>query len=84
VNAPATVPDPPKCSLCGRGRRFRRTLCRCCYRKLVQCNIPLPPAAPPGPSLSLEQVLVLWLLRSPAVRETMAAALAKAGTGEQS
>lgn len=57
---------PVLCSLCGRERRFRRELCRCCYRKLKEAGIPLPPAAPPGPpdgsgAWSLSDRLRAWM-----------------------
>ena len=67
--------EPKPCGLCGGSKVFRRDLCRCCYRKLAQCGIDLPPAAKPGPSTSLERVIALWIARSPQVRDVLTAAL---------
>lgn len=88
-------PTPELCSLCGITRRFRRTLCRSCYRKLRRCGCPLPPRGRSGgrrpvprrwtagaAEKVLETRLYRWLLRWPAeARVKLEAALARVKEG---
>lgn len=46
------------CGHCDLAPRFRRGLCRSCYRKLSEAGCPLPPARPtrvPDPTPALER-----------------------------
>lgn len=74
------------CALCERRPGvFRRGLCRSCYRKLSECELPLPPERQHGPPPTppgelLESRLALWLARwSPDARCALARALVKVG-----
>ena len=49
-----------RCMLCLQSPGFRRGLCRACYRKLREADIPLPPAAKGG-----QRTFVQWLRRWP-------------------
>lgn len=82
--APTTASVACLCVLCQRSRRFRRDLCRSCYRKLSGEGLPLPIDRR---TLRPRVPLAAWLVAfvhalPPDARTALDAALRAAGENE--